>query len=465
MKVGNECESLVIPAIGETWKFCLQRDIIEKNPGLDNGAVQQSQADPAQKQNGKSLHEVRIGRSKESKGNPERIIADSARLIRWVPELSCATAPSFHAMMSRFLLLALLATCVLAWLYGFIDMVEHAESGMKYYLPMAEAAPGLLTDQLRPYVFRWLGPWLAGVLPLSEPTAFYALAWVASLGLAVLFYAVCRADGVSDGAASLTVVLLAANPYLFGFNLYNAFQLNDVLAQVGIGLALWLLWRRQLVGMGLVLAITVLARESAVLMIPVAGVYLWEHGRLREEGARLARVLIPVGLLFVLPRLLLPETGGMQLGEQFAVESQKALQIETWARLLVNGWVPVVVLLVAWPKETLAWAWGHRHLVALFVLTLASAFFGTDQERLMQPAIWAVYLAVAHVVDRHWMHQAVAVGVLGVAAVLASLHHLSARFPLPDRQLTAVYALVAVGLAVGAAAWVRWRERSFELAR
>lgn len=364
--------------------------------------------------------------------------------------------------MRRSLVLALVATAVLAWLYGFIDMVEHAESGMKYYLPMAEAAPGLMLEQLRPYVFRWLGPWLAGVLPLSAPTAFYALAWVASLGLAGILYAVCRAEGISDGAAALSVALLAANPYLFGFNLYNAFQLNDVLAQVGIGLALWLLWRRQLVGMGLVLAVAVLARESAVLMIPVAVVYLWEQGGTREEAGRLALALLPAVCLFLLPRLLLPETGGMGLAEQFVVESRKALHLETWARLVVNAWVPVIALLIVWPRETWAWARAHLHLVALFGLTLASAFFGTDQERLMQPAIWAVYLAVAHTLDRHWLRQPIALGVLGLAALLASLHHLSARFPLPDRRLTAVLAAVGLGLAVLASAWVRWHGRQLE---
>ena len=355
-------------------------------------------------------------------------------------------------------------TTGLAWLYGFIDMVEHAESGMKYYVPMAEAAPGLDLDQLRPYVFRWLGPWLAGLLPVSPGTAFYALAWGASLGLAGLLYAVCRADGVSDATAALTVALLAANPYLFGFNLYNAFQLNDVLAQVGMGLALWLLWQRRFGWMGLVLAITVLARESAVLMLPVAGVWVWERGRLREDGLRLVLALLPLVLLFLIPRLVLPDTGGMGLAEQFVEESRKALQLETWARLLVNAWVPVVAVLLVWPREVMSWARQHVHLGALFALTLASAFFGTDQERLMQPAIWAVYLAVAHILDRHWRRQPVPLGLLGMAAILASLHHLSARFPLPDRRLTVILAAVALAMAVGASVWVRWRNSPLEMA-
>ena len=362
--------------------------------------------------------------------------------------------------MSRPLALALVAAALLVWLYGFIDTVEHALSGMFYYVPMAEAAPGLDLGQPQPYVFRVLGPWLAGVLPVPVGAAFYGLAIAGSLALCGLLYAVCRELGASGWAAALAVVLLAANPYLFGFNVYNAFHLGDLLTQLGLGMALLLLWRRRYAWMGLVLAVTVLSREPAILIVPVAFVFLWERGRLREDGVRAALALVPLVLLFVLPRLAFPADGGMGLAEQLVEESQKALRPETWARLLVNAWVPVVALLAVWPRETAAWARRHLHLVALFALVLASSFFGTDQERLMQPAIWAVYPAVAATLDRHWRGRLVGLTILGLAAVLASLHHLSARFPLPDRRLTATLAAVALGLALVAALGVRRAEQA-----
>ncbi len=53
-----------------------------------------------------------------------------------------------------------------------------------------------------------------------------------------LIYAVCRADGRRDGAAPSRSSLLAVNPYLFGFNVFNMFQLGDLLAQLGLGAAL-----------------------------------------------------------------------------------------------------------------------------------------------------------------------------------------------------------------------------------
>lgn len=341
------------------------------------------------------------------------------------------------------------------WLYGALDPVAFAESGVKYYGPMAEASPGLDLGQAQPYVFRWLGPWLAGLLPVAVPTAFWLWAVAGSLALAALMAALCRADGRSAPAAALAALLLAMNPYLFGFNVFNMYQLGDLIAQLGLGAGLWLLWRRQYLALGAVLAVTVLAREPAILMVPVAAVWLWERGRLRSDGWRVALALVPVVVLFAAPRLLMAEQEGPHLVQTFLNASGKAAEPGTWARLLVNAWVPVVALLAVWPRETARWAREHLHLVALFVLTLASAFFGGDQERLMQPAIWAVYPAVALVLDRHWLRQRAALAVLLGAGVLASLHHITARFPLPDRRLTAVLAAVALAAALAAAVWVR----------
>jgi len=365
-------------------------------------------------------------------------------------------ASRFHV--ARLVALVLAVAALFVWLYGALDPVAYAETGVMYYGPMAEVAPGLDLGQAQPYVFRWLGPWLAGVLPLPVPLAFYAWAALGSLALAALMVVVCRADGRTPRVAALTALLLVMNPYLFGFNVFNMYQLDDLLAQLGLGVALVLLWRRRFWAMGAVLALTVFAREAAVLMVPVAAVWWWETGRRRPDGVRLALALVPVVVLFVLPRVLL-DPPGLTLADAFHDASAAALAPGTWARLLVNAWVPVVALLAVWPGDTLAWARTHLHLVVLFALTAVSTFFGGDLERLMQPAIWTVYLAVAFVLDRRWHRQPVAVAVLLAAGALSSLHHITARFPLPDRRLTAVKAAVALALALGAALYVRWRER------
>ncbi|MEM0960997.1 MAG: hypothetical protein AAGK21_00490 [Bacteroidota bacterium] len=368
-------------------------------------------------------------------------------------------------MPPRLLALVLAVAAVFVWLYGALDPVAFAEAGVKYYGPMAEAAPALDLEQSQPYVFRWLGPWLAGLLPLAVPTAFWVLAALGSVALAALMVAVCRADGRTASGAALAAVLLAMNPYLFGFNVFNMYQLSDLIAQLGLGVGLLLLWKRQYAALGVVLAVTVLAREPAILMVPVVAVWLWERDRLRADGLRLALALVPVALLFAVPRLLMAEQEGPHLVQTFLNASGKAADLATWARLLVNAWVPVVALLVVWPREAAQWAREHLHLVALFVLTLGSAFFGGDQERLMQPAVWAVYPAVAFVLDRRWLpadalRQRAGMAVLLGAGVLAHLHHITARFPLPSRRLTMALAAVSLGLALVAALAVRWRQRT-----
>ena len=157
--------------------------------------------------------------------------------------------------------------------------------------------------------------------------------------------------------------------------------------------------------------------------------------------------------------MLADDVGGLTLAQAFGDAVTAAALPATWARLLVNAWVPVVGVLAVWPAEAAGWARAHLHLVALFGLTVASTFFGGDQERLMQPAVWAVYPAVAVVLGRHWLggsaRQRAATALLLLAGVLTHLHHITARFPLPDRRLTAVLAGVALAVATGAALWVR----------
>ncbi len=359
--------------------------------------------------------------------------------------------------MSRPLLLALLATAVLVWLYGAIDVVAYARSGIQYYWPMADAAPGLDLAQPQPYVYRWLGPWLAGALPGPSPAGFYGLAVAASMALAGLMWAVLRADGRTERAAALTVVLLAANPYLFGFNVFNHFQLDDVLAQLSVGAGLLALWRGRYAAMGAVLAVGVLAREPAILLVPVAGVFLWERGRLRADGLRAGLALVPLVVLFAAPRLLLPTTGGPDLVQTFRNASGKAADPITWFRLLVNAWAPAVALVPVWPRETLEAVRGRLHLALLGVLVLASAFFGGDQERLMQPAVWAVYPLLAVLVERHVAGRRLAEAVLLAAAVLTSLHHITARFPLPSKALKGALTLAALAAVLAMALWVRLR--------
>src|SRR5690606_36453046 len=89
-------------------------------------------------------------------------------------------------------------------------------------------------------------------------------------------------------------------------------------------------------------------------------------------------------------------------------------------------------------------------------LVLLSAMFGGDQERLVAPAFILVYPLIGYLVQHErwvpWTRY-----VLIAAALLTSLHHLTARFPLPGRTWTIALSLLGLAAATLTSMWVRYQ--------
>ncbi|MDA3875409.1 MAG: hypothetical protein PF795_15790, partial [Kiritimatiellae bacterium] len=85
------------------------------------------------------------------------------------------------------------------WLYGWIpyDQAPYSKWDLAAYMRMAEAAPGVAGDVAKPFAFRILGPWLAGIVPGSIPGGFRVLSLVASLLLPFQFAALLRERGIA----------------------------------------------------------------------------------------------------------------------------------------------------------------------------------------------------------------------------------------------------------------------------
>lgn len=355
--------------------------------------------------------------------------------------------------------LAALAALALAmaWLYGEIDYAgAFAHVDLRHYRVMAQEAPRWPGAVPQPFIFRPLGPWLAGLLPLPDPLAFRLLSVAGLLALLLGTYGWLAAFFAGPRAAAFTAALLAFNPYAFGFFAFNYFQLADVLALLALLAAFAALQRERWGWLALALALGVLAREPAVLVIPAVPVLLGSR-RARPRAWRDASLaVLPALLLFVGLRLAVEPAGGPGLLQTFLNASGKAARPETWYRLLINAWAPLSLLPLVFWGTTRAFARAHPHLVLFALLVLASAFFGGDQERLVVPAFVAVYALVAVIVERHLGAHPAVRAVLVAGAFATSLHHLSARFPLPSRSWSIALSVAAL-LAVTAAAW--WARR------
>lgn len=345
---------------------------------------------------------------------------------------------------------------VMTWLYGSIDYLdEFAHVDLRYYRVMAQAAPGLADDAARPFAHRLLGPYLVGLLPVSDPVGFRLLTTGTLVLLTLLLYTFLLRLGLTPAVAAFTAALLPFNPYVFGFPAFNPFQLDDVLVMALIVLAFLAVSYGRWGVYALTLALGATAREPALLVIPAAFVYVWERGALRTEGRRWLLASLPALAIFVLLRVAVPAEGP-GLAYLLLDHVEKAAVPQTWYRLLVNAWAPLSLLPLVLFENARAFARQHLYLIVFATLVLLSAMFGGDQERLVAPAFILVYPLIGHLVQHErwvpWTRY-----VLIAAALLTSLHHLTARFPLPGRTWTIALSLLGLAAATLTSMWVRYQ--------
>ena len=88
-------------------------------------------------------------------------------------------------------ILVIIITSQLAVLFtGTIDYANpiYQNSDLNKYFKMAEAAPGITDDVIRPFVYRILVPWIAGVLPFAISTNFIILNQIGLILLSVSLF-------------------------------------------------------------------------------------------------------------------------------------------------------------------------------------------------------------------------------------------------------------------------------------
>lgn len=341
------------------------------------------------------------------------------------------------------------ATLGMIVLYGWIDhtIEPYSKWDLAAYMRMAEAAPGVAGEVAKPFAYRIMGPWLAGMVPGSVGEGFRMLSLVASLVLPFQFLALLRERGIVFPWAGLATLFFVCNRYLFGFTVWNGFQLNDILSLNLLLISLSAMWRRSWTLFAISLAVGLLARETALLLIPVLGLWLWEEKAEARTWIPAAVACVPGLLVFIGLRLWIPAQGGRDLAEAFAAHAPKMLSVEIPARLFFNAFLPFAVLPVIFWRETLTFARENKHLVLFLLLVAASTLFGTNNERLMAPGFVVVYFLIARILQKVTLGYG-ATSILILAAFANSFHHLYGRFPLPDRTWTLwVTAITTVAVA------------------
>lgn len=334
-------------------------------------------------------------------------------------------------------------TALMIYLYGQIDYTvePYSQSDLYHYRIMAAAAPHLAPAVQQPYAFRVLGPYVAGLLAGSDAWGFRVLSILAGMTTGILYALFLGSRGIGPPVTVITTLLLLFNKHLFGYDLWNYFQINDLLSLVYLIILWWALLDTRWVVFGATLVVGALTRETALLMIPVALVYLVERHQLSHEWRKLLLAVAPGLVCFAILRLVIQPVGGEDMLTHFLRTLPKIAEPATWFRLLVNAFIPVSLLPIIFGRHTLSFLRQNVAMLVFLLLVLASAFFGTDNERLMAPAAVVFYLLIATIIERYLYPSPLAVGVLLTGGFLASWQHFMGRYPLPNRELTLVLSL------------------------
>lgn len=350
----------------------------------------------------------------------------------------------------------LLITSLMTLFYGQINSVAYPGWDLSKYIEMASFSPNINPGIPQPFAYRLLGPFLVGLLPLSTPTNFYVCAVAFSICLVVLFYYILRFSGLAPAVSVATVSLFIFNKYLFGFTLWDYFQINDLL-MLNIMIILFLsMWRGQWLVFGIAFLLGAVTKETSMLLVPTVFIFLIEQKRLSANWHKAALAVAPGVVAFILIRVFVPAVGGISIFEAFMIHSSKLFSPESIFRSLVNSFLPFSFLPIIYWKTILQFFETRKYMLVCACLVYFSTLFGLNNERLMAPVFLVFYMMTGNILQQLNLKPPYLV-FIGAAGFLASFHQAFGRWPLPSVEWTYLLTFGSTFVVTGYMIYLKFR--------
>jgi hypothetical protein len=337
-----------------------------------------------------------------------------------------------------FLAVTIAVAAIMLFLYGRIEYGRELFSlwDLHEYRAMGIASPGI--DQLmpRPFIYRPLGPFLAGLLPFDIDLSFYLLNVASSIFLVAAMHRFLAYIGFGPELSSAATVLYVFNKHFFGFTSWDYFHVNDVLINIFIIVMFWSMLERRWLVFAAAMALASLTREAFLIMVPTLFVYLRERRVSGTEYARAAAATLPALAIFLLFRGLVRAESGPTLVQAFLLYAGKTTKLYGLYYLFVNPFVPLTMLPFVFAPETIRFFRSRKYMLAYFALVFAAALFGSNNERLLNPGFIVFYPLIAYIMAERFSRSGFLSWAVMAGGFLSSLHYLVARYPLPSRGWT-----------------------------
>jgi hypothetical protein len=271
-------------------------------------------------------------KGKQPKANTPNRVFQLPQMGYFCRKKSCCAAKAENCH-----IIIVIFTLAVIWLVRPISLPTAASIPLdvQQYRQMAEVAPGLAEAIWSPFHTRILGPLLVWLMPLPVDIAYFWLNQFALVALSLTFFFLLRAYAITGQMAVLLSLAFTLNRYTHLFLAYEFYRLNDSLAMIGLWWGV-LLWRQKKLWLwpALVLLAAVVAREIALLWIPVALLISWQRRAEKREWQQLIGIsILLISTLFAL-KLTLPASGSNTIWQGLADDWSKLYRPEAWLRQL-----------------------------------------------------------------------------------------------------------------------------------
>jgi hypothetical protein len=243
----------------------------------------------------------------------------------------------------------LIAACFLlaAFLYGNVDITQeaYADWDLHQYIKIAQAAPELDPTVERPFAFRFLAHYVIGLFPINVHYSYLLLNYAAILILLIVLYRFLVSREVPELYAFFAVIFYIFNKHFIGYNMWNPYQINDILMNLIIIWFLYSIAHRKHLGVACALFLGSIVRETFLILIPTGLVFLLTNDRRARQIVSFCLIALVAASIPYILRQLVPATNGDTLKGAFSVYAiYKLHTIKGVYHYFFNPWIPFTLI-------------------------------------------------------------------------------------------------------------------------
>ena len=342
--------------------------------------------------------------------------------------------------MKKHLLIIAVVTVFVLFFTGQINyhLPKYQASDLHKYFAMAETSPELNLNIIKPFAYRILVPWIAGLLPFSIPVNFFLLNIVFLFLLPIVFYSVLTEFNLSRNVALLLTITFQMNRYFFQFLSWNYFQTCDTIALTVLFASFIFIKRKNWTALFLILPLSILAKEYALIILPAGLYYFLIQQRDKKQIFLFLFLSFFTVAVYFLIRLLLSVNQGADLLTQYTTIEFYYSRPMLFLKKYVASFIPFGLLPVIFYKELINFFKKYPFLFVYSLTAVVISYFG-EAERMMAPLAVAYYFFIGYLLNKRfdikennfWRNKIFILII--VISFLSSFYHLWGIVQLPNK--------------------------------